>query len=122
MKDILTALAIIFVAYVLFKIFAPSKVPDYKVCSGDKCWSTKRSNANQEKTYTPREDPHAVAKVELPEPTNAVDKTEQSQQDDVGAMIEVFTNPKDFKDIRATLKQVADADDLTLNYRVKYSK
>lgn len=114
MNDIIAALVIIFIAYVLFKIFSPNQVPDYKFCSGASCWSTKR------KPYVAQEDPD-VKTPDIDLCTNPVDKTVSSQQEDPVPMHEVFTSPKDFKDIKDKLKHITE-DNLSLNYSVKYSK
>lgn len=152
MDDLLVVAIVLLAFYVLIKMSGSSKKPDtvgsskttstVGSCSGDKCQRPKPTQVKP--TYVPSEDnlpntlkarqemedvdsldiltaAHASHTLDNSTIANTVDNIDDSQEDGA-AMLEVFTNPKEFQDFRVTLKNIADDPDLTLNYQAKYSK
>ena len=126
MHDLIAAVVILLVAFFVIKLLFPTKLPDYKVCAGNSCWSTKSLEARpsipqENKLSTPVENKVTmVKKPPIKQPVN--EGMRDNVYDDEGAMLEVLTNPKDMQDARAMLKDIEDDPDLTLNNMVKYSK
>lgn len=116
MHEFYVAVLVLLGLFILVKMYYPNKLPDYKICRKDKCWSTKQLDRTSH-------DPVPGNKSQpVPDPTSNVDKVEDSQKEGLGCMYEVFTSPKYHTDTRHMLWNVADSSDMTLNYQVKYSK
>lgn len=145
MDDLLVVAIVLLAFYLLIKMTGSSKAsatPGAGSCSDGKCQRTPPKKAAP--TYVPSEDnlpntlkarqemedvdsldiltaAHSSHTLDNSTIANTVDNIDDSQEDGA-AMLEVFTNPKEFQDFRVTLKNIADDPDLTLNYQAKYSK
>ena len=117
MHDLFSAIIIVLVVFFVVKLLFPSKLPDYKVCVENKCWSTK--SLHKQSTYDKQDDKQDDKRSTL---QSVKDGMRDDMHDNEGAMLEVFTSPKDFRDTRDMLKDISDEPDITLNNSVKYSK